>query len=211
MAAAVTEASLIMSPSEGEVRTLLEAIDELLSRAKYLEEKHANTPMTPDYWIRLRAVCGQARRVCPEPLKNVTPDESKKTWAEALLCLEAINEAFQKPNNATRSLKKRRSERIVLSVPVVVHRSPKDGPQFYESTHTLVVSAHGALLGLTNMVAPKQKLFVQNTDSGEQQECLVVYVEKELTGPFRVAVEFTRPVPSFWRIAFPPADWNPNA
>jgi hypothetical protein len=79
---------------EGEMRTLLEEIDELLSRAKYLEEKHPNTPITPDYWIRLKAVCEQARQVCPEPLKSVAPDESQKTWAEALLCLEAINEAL---------------------------------------------------------------------------------------------------------------------
>jgi len=35
----------------------------------------------------------------------------------------------------------------------------------------------------------------------------VVYVKKELTGPPKVAVEFTRPAPSFWHLAFPPADW----
>jgi hypothetical protein len=47
--------------------------------------------MTPDYWTRLRSVCDQARQVFSELLKNVAPDESHKTWAEALLCLEAIN------------------------------------------------------------------------------------------------------------------------
>ena len=77
------------------MRTLLEEIDELLSRAKYIEAKQPNTPTTPDYWIRLKSVCEQARQVCPEILKNVAPDESQKTWAEALLCLEAINEALQ--------------------------------------------------------------------------------------------------------------------
>ncbi len=49
---------------------------------------------------------------------------------------------------------------------------------------------------------------MQNIDSGEQKECRVVYVEKELTGPTKVAVEFTQPAPSFWRIAYPPADWT---
>ena len=73
-------------------------IDELLSRAKYLEEKHPDTPMAPDYWTRLRLVCDQARQVCPGVLKNVAPDESHKTWAEALLCLEAINEALRDSN-----------------------------------------------------------------------------------------------------------------
>ena len=75
------------------MRTLLEEIDELLSRAKYMEEKHPNTAVTPDYWVRLTSVCDQARQSCPEILKNVVPDESQKTWAEVLLCLEAINEA----------------------------------------------------------------------------------------------------------------------
>jgi len=114
----------------------------------------------------------------------------------------------QKPAKTTLRLKSRRSRRIDLNVSVVVHRPPKEGPQFYESTKTLVVNAHGALLALKGMVAPKQRLFLQNTASGEQQECRVVAVNHELTGPPTVAVEFARPAPSFWRIAFPPADWN---
>jgi hypothetical protein len=114
----------------------------------------------------------------------------------------------QKLANTKRWLKNRRSQRIDLNVPVVVYRPPSEGPQFYESTQTLVVSAHGALVALTDMVAPKQRLLVQNTGSGEQQECRVVYVKKELAGPPKVAVEFTQPAPRFWHIAFPPADWN---
>ena len=105
-------------------------------------------------------------------------------------------------------LRKRRSQRIELSVPVVVHRPPGEGPQFDERTQTLVISAHGALMALADKVAPKQRLLIQNTDSGEQKECRVVYVEKERTGPTKVAVEFKRPAPSFWRIAYPPADWT---
>ena len=65
-------------------------------------------------------------------------------------------------------------------------------------------------MALTQTVAPKQRLLVQNTDSREQQECRVVYVKKDLTGPPKVAVEFTRRAPSFWRLAFPPDDWTAN-
>ena len=114
-------------------------------------------------------------------------------------------------NTTKRWLKNRRSGRIDLNVPIVVYRPAGEGLQFYENTQTLVVSAHGALMALTQMVAPKQRLIVQNTDSGEQQECRVVYVKRELTGPPKVAVEFTRQVPSFWRFAFPPADWIASA
>ncbi len=114
----------------------------------------------------------------------------------------------QQLTNTKRWLRERRSQRIELNVPVVLHRPPKEGPQFYESTQTMVVNAHGALMALAEKVAPKQRLLMQNIDSGEQKECLVVCVEKEPTGPTKVAVEFTRPAPSFWRIAYPPADWT---
>lgn len=112
------------------------------------------------------------------------------------------------PNNTKHWLMKRRSQRIELSVPVVVHRKFNTGPEFYERTQTLVASAHGALMALSERVALNEKLLMQNINNGEQQECRVVYVKRELTGPTSVAVEFTRPAPSFWRIAYPPADWT---
>lgn len=114
----------------------------------------------------------------------------------------------QQPNNTRRWLRTRRSRRIELNAPIVVHRHAKEGPQFSERTHTLDVNAHGALMALAGMVAPKQRLFVQNITSGEQLECRVVYVEEDLLGPTKVAVEFTQPSPSFWRIAYPPDDWT---
>jgi hypothetical protein len=116
----------------------------------------------------------------------------------------------QKLNDAKRWLKNRRSQRIELNVPVVVYRAAGERPQFYESTQTLVVSAHGALIALADMVAPRQRLLVQNPSSGQHLECRVVSVRMERIGPPKVAVEFTQPAPSFWHIAFPPADWNPS-
>lgn len=113
----------------------------------------------------------------------------------------------QKPTKTTPWLKSRRSRRIELDVPIVVHRPRSEGPQFYENTKTLVVNAHGALLALKGMVAPKQRLFLQNSASGQQEECRVVSVHKEMAGPPTVAVEFSKPAPAFWRVAFPPADW----
>jgi hypothetical protein len=62
-------------------------------------------------------------------------------------------------------------------------------------------------MALTDMVVPQQRLLMQNTESGEQQEFRLVSVKKELVGSPKVAVEFTRPVPGLWHLAFPPADW----
>ena len=105
-------------------------------------------------------------------------------------------------------MKSRRSRRIDLSVSVLVHRASGEGPQFYENTKTLVVSAHGALVALKGMVVPRQRLLLQNTTSGQQEECRVVSVNHEMTGPPTVAVEFSKPSPGFWRVAFPPSDWS---
>ena len=115
---------------------------------------------------------------------------------------------YDQKATTNRWLKNRRSQRVELSVPVVVYRPSGEKRQFYESTQTFVVSAHGALMALTEMVVPKQTLLMQNTESREQQECRVVSVKKELTGPPKVAVEFTRPAPGFWHLAFPPTDWT---
>jgi hypothetical protein len=113
----------------------------------------------------------------------------------------------QTPIKPTLRLKSRRSRRIDLSVSVLVHRPQGEGPQFYENTKTLVVNAHGALVALKGMVDPRQRLLLQNTTTGQQEECRVVSVTKDMTGPPTVAVEFTKPAPSLWRVAFPPADW----
>jgi hypothetical protein len=69
-----------------------------MRNAFVLLRKQATITRLPG-WIRLKSACEQARQVCPELLKNVAPDESQKTWAEALLCLEAINEALAIPKH----------------------------------------------------------------------------------------------------------------
>jgi hypothetical protein len=115
------------------------------------------------------------------------------------------------PVSPRRYLKNRRSQRIELNVPVVVYREHGQGPQFYESTHTLVISAHGALIPLTDMVAPRQRLRMQNRNSGENLECRVVSVKKPPLGPPTVAVEFAKATPGFWRVAYPPPDWNTSS
>jgi hypothetical protein len=38
----------------------------------------------------------------------------------------------------------------------------------------------------------------------------VVRTNPDADGKTEVAVEFLRPAPEFWRIAFPPDDWTPH-
>ena len=103
---------------------------------------------------------------------------------------------------------RRRSQRRVLRVPVIAYRSQKLGSPFSEGTPTLVVSAHGALINLQSKVATQEKFFPKHAISGQEEECRVVYTRgNTMIGPTEVGLEFRRPTPNFWNIAFPPNDW----
>jgi hypothetical protein len=121
----------------------------------------------------------------------------------ALVMLQVV--MVQKQLSPTRHWKnRRRSQRLVLRVPVVAYRSRRIGSPFSEGTHTLVVSAHGALISLTAKVAADQRLVLKHAVSGEEQECRVVFTRKNMAGPTEVGIEFLQPAPNFWHIAFPP-------
>jgi len=109
------------------------------------------------------------------------------------------------------SPKKRRSQRLPLSVPVVAYKLSKTvgavGRHFFEGAHTLAVSAHGALISLATGVAADQRLVLKHALSGEEQECRVISVQTNPSGSTEVGIEFRKPAPNFWGIAFPPSDW----
>jgi hypothetical protein len=116
-----------------------------------------------------------------------------------------LQQQLTSPNHWT---KKRRSQRLVVSIPIVAYRLPKAGRPFFERAHTLAVSAHGALISLTTGVAADHKLVLQHALTGEDQECRVIFIQKKLSSPTEVGIEFREPAPKFWGIAFPPSDWK---
>ena len=103
---------------------------------------------------------------------------------------------------------RRRSQRVILSVGVIVRTedAPKNS-SFEEETSTLVVNAHGALIALSGKVEKGQKLRVTNRASKAFELCRVVSASPGSGGKAQVAVEFLKPSPDFWHIAFPPEDW----
>jgi hypothetical protein len=104
----------------------------------------------------------------------------------------------------------RRSQRVCLSVPIIVFKGEAGKNQASEETRTLIVSAHGALLALKLAVEPGELLTIKHKKTQEELVCRVVNNAPEQAGKSEVAVEFERPAPRFWRIAFPPADWSPR-
>jgi hypothetical protein len=101
----------------------------------------------------------------------------------------------------------RRSERVLLDIPVVV-RGESGNRSFQEETFTVTVSAHGALLMLQTSVALGQRLIVLNPKNWDEQEARVAYKGAVYAGLAQVAIEFARPAPEFWQIDSPPANWK---
>ncbi len=102
----------------------------------------------------------------------------------------------------------RRSQRILLSVPLRVTGKQEKGSVFTEHTNTLIVSAHGALIQLREPVREGHLLTVKNVTTGEEMACRVVDVNTGPNGIPEIGVEFSTPHPRFWRVSFPPADWS---
>jgi len=106
---------------------------------------------------------------------------------------------------------RRRSERVMLQVPVIVQSTTRDGKDVRENTQTVVVNAHGGLLKLRMEVKAGQPILLTNERAKVQQGCHVVRVETSEAGHSAVAFEFDQPAPQFWPIVFPPADWGPRS
>ncbi len=104
---------------------------------------------------------------------------------------------------------RRRSQRVLLRIPVVVIAHGPDKKPTIEQTHTLVVSAHGGLLHLSLKVKLAQIVGLRNPETAEEQACRVAFVNDGPDGKTEVGVEFLQAAPNFWRVQFPPSDWAP--
>jgi PilZ domain len=102
---------------------------------------------------------------------------------------------------------RRRSMRVMLSVPIHVSGKDSKNREFNEETRTLVVNAHGALISLAAAVVADQRITVSNKATRQSLDCRVVYLGNANSGKIQMGVEFLKPSPSFWQIDFPPDDW----
>jgi len=102
---------------------------------------------------------------------------------------------------------RRRSMRVLLSVPIHVAGITADGDPFQEEARTLVVNAHGALISLSAPVSTGQRITISNKATQKSLDCRVVHVGNIQGGRTQLGVEFVKPSPTFWQIDFPPDDW----
>lgn len=74
---------------------------------------------------------------------------------------------------------------------------------FSESTKTVLVFGHGAVIKLTSNVAPGQLLFVTNEQTRKEVVCQVVKSKAVSNTLVYVELEFTEAAPGFWGMRFP--------
>src|SRR5216683_7074287 len=103
---------------------------------------------------------------------------------------------------------KRRSQRLFLQVSVVVEGKLANKSPFSEETHTIVVSAHGALVEMGVSLDQGTVVSLLNVRTTEKADCAVKLVTRAEARKFNTALEFTKPNPGFWHISFPPEDWT---
>jgi hypothetical protein len=103
---------------------------------------------------------------------------------------------------------RRRSERVLLQVPVLLEIPQPEGMPQHADAYTLSVSAHGGLMEMGTKVQHGQKLVLSNPGTGARQTCHVVRCDRTRNGCFTVAFEFDSPSPTFWPLIFPPPDWK---
>jgi hypothetical protein len=105
---------------------------------------------------------------------------------------------------------RRRSQRVLVAVPVRVSGQIGAGLPFDEDTHTRAISAHGALILVSTQVHRGQRLTLSNVQTKAALECVVAHIDSRQSNQPQVGVEFALPNPLFWHVAFPPKDWTPR-
>jgi hypothetical protein len=102
---------------------------------------------------------------------------------------------------------RRRSERVMLQIPIVVTTETLEHEKLREETQTMIVNAHGGLVKLQMEVMAGQPIMLTHPRSGVTAAARVVRVENPPGGFTVVAFEFQEASPKFWPVEFPPADW----
>jgi hypothetical protein len=103
-----------------------------------------------------------------------------------------------------RCKERRRTVRVLLSVPLRVHGITAEGETYAVDTKSHTVTLHGASMELGRPVALGDVLLLEHGATHEQAEAKVVNMKKcPRDGKVLVGVEFTDRNLNFWHVVFP--------
>lgn len=103
---------------------------------------------------------------------------------------------------------RRRSERVLLQVAVIIGMRTPEGKEVSQDGYTLVVNAHGGMLETGMRVEAGREIFLANPRTGVRERCRALDVRRSGGDAYAVTFEFERKAAQFWPIVFPPEDWK---
>ena len=98
---------------------------------------------------------------------------------------------------------RRRTLRVSLALPVIVHGQNEMGEKFCVRAMTHSVNQQGMLLSLEESVVPGQSLLIVNENTSRSAETRVAHVRRDRDGKRLVGLEFANPDTNFWKMTFP--------
>jgi len=98
---------------------------------------------------------------------------------------------------------RRRTLRVALALPVIVHGQNEMGEKFCVRAMTYSVNQQGALLALEESVVPGQSVLVVNENTSRSAEARVAHVRRDRDGKRMVGLEFVNEDTNFWKMTFP--------
>ena len=102
-----------------------------------------------------------------------------------------------------RCKERRRTVRVMLTVPLRVTGQTEVGEKFVVTAMSHSVSLHGVSIELEQGVVLGEILQLENGITREKVEGKVVSIRRARDGKRYVALEFTEADPNFWHMAFP--------
>ena len=114
--------------------------------------------------------------------------------------VDSPDKPCEKPSERD-SIGHREGQRRVHRVPLLVYGWDAEGQPFHEEAEAFEINENGSLLWLESRVARGQRLFLTNMRNQAEQECRAITIGKRVDGKARVAIQFSRPAPHFWREA----------
>jgi hypothetical protein len=98
---------------------------------------------------------------------------------------------------------RRRTLRVSMALPVIVHGQNEMGEKFCTRAMTYSVNQQGALVALEETVVPGQSLLLVNENTSRSAETRVAHVRRDREGKHYVGLEFVNPDANFWKMTFP--------
>jgi PilZ domain len=98
---------------------------------------------------------------------------------------------------------RRRTLRVSLALPIIVHGLNGDGEKFCIRAMTQSINKQGALLAMDENVVPGQSLLIVNENTSRSADVRVACVRRDRDGKHYVGLEFVNPETNFWMMTFP--------